>query len=124
MYTRWYAQRWGREYLNAEWCAIFIAWAADKAGVLKRVGADAYTPSWADWYARKGRWGRKPKRGAVVFYDWQGGKARWGIDHVGIVERIHPDGSITAIEGNASGKVRRTWRSPSVIVGYGYWMGD
>lgn len=119
-YTRWYARLKGSIFLTAPWCAIFVAWAAEEADVRARVGTYAYTPTWAAWYASKGRWGTKPKRGAVVFFDWAGGKSRAGIDHAGIVEKVHSDGSITTIEGNSSGRVQRVHRFSS-IVGYGYW---
>ncbi|GII83281.1 hypothetical protein Ssi03_12710 [Sphaerisporangium siamense] len=84
------------------------------------VGTYAYTPTWAAWFAAKGRWGIKPRRGAIVFYDWAGGKSRAGIDHAGIVEKVYSDGSISSIEGNSSGRVQRVHRSSS-IVGFGYW---
>jgi surface antigen len=88
--------------------------------VRSKTGTDAYTPTWANWYAAKGRWGTKPKVGAMVFYDWGGSKSRANIDHVGIVEKVNSDGSIVTIEGNHSNAVARVNRS-SNIVGYGYW---
>ncbi|WP_052422512.1 CHAP domain-containing protein [Nonomuraea candida] len=102
------------------WCAIFISWAAEEAGVRSKTGTEAWTVGWANWYAAKGKWGTKPKVGALVFYDWSGGKSRSGIDHVGIVEKVNANGSIVAIEGNHSNAVARVPRSSS-IVGYGYW---
>lgn len=119
-YTRWYASLEGSEYLYAEWCAMFLAWSAEQAHVRSLTGTFAYTPTWAEWFAKKGRWGTTPKRGAIVFFDWAGGKSRAGIDHVGIVETVHRDGSVTTIEGNASNRVQRRERSFG-IVGYGYW---
>jgi surface antigen len=119
-YTRWYSKLKGSEYLHAEWCAIFLAWAAEKAHVRARTGTAAYTPAWANWFAKNGKWGIKPQRGSVVFFDWKGGKSRSGIDHVGIVEKVHSDGTITTIEGNHSNTVARVKRASS-IVGYGHW---
>ncbi|WP_431911744.1 CHAP domain-containing protein [Nonomuraea jabiensis] len=121
-YTRWYANSLGkgRAFLRSEWCAIYLAWSAQQAGVRTKTGTAAWTVAWANWYARKGMWRAKPQRGAMVFFDWAGGKSRSGIDHVGIVERVHKDGSITSIEGNASDAVRRRHHSGR-IVGYGYW---
>jgi surface antigen len=80
----------------------------------------AHTVTWANWYAAKGRWGTEPKVGAMVFYDWGGSKSRGNIDHVGIVEKVHSNGTITTIEGNHGDRVARVKRSGS-IVGYGYW---
>ncbi|MGS2646097.1 CHAP domain-containing protein [Streptosporangium sp. G12] len=121
-YTRWYTNdlNMGSYFLHAPWCAIYIAWVAEQVGVRAKVGTDAYTPTWASWYAAKGRWGTTPRPGAMVFFDWGGGKSRSGIDHVGIVEKVHSDGSVTSIEGNSSGRVQRVHRTSS-IVGYGYW---
>lgn len=121
-YTRWYANGIdkGSEFLSVAWCAIFISWVAEEAGVRSKTGTEAWTVGWANWYAAKGRWGTKPKVGALVFYDWGGGESRSGIDHIGIVEKVHSNGSITTIEGNHSNKVARVERSSS-IVGYGYW---
>lgn len=110
----------GQEFLTADWCDIFIAWVAEQAGVRKQVGTFAYTPDHANWFASKGRWGTTPKRGAIVFFDWQGGKARSGIDHVGIVFKINADGTIVTIEGNYHNRVAKVVRA-SGIVGYGYW---
>jgi surface antigen len=45
---------------------------------------------------------------------------RLHIDHVGIVEKVHSNGTITTIEGNHGDRVARVKRSGS-IVGYGYW---
>jgi surface antigen len=110
----------GPEYLYAEWCAIFLVWVADKTHVRSRTGTAAYTPSWAQSFAKQGRWGSQPQRGAFVFFDWAGSKSRLSIDHVGVVEKVHADGTITTIEGNKGNAVRRVERSHS-IVGYGYW---
>ncbi len=107
-------------FTTAPWCAIFVAWVAQQAGLRAKVGTDAYTPTWAAWYASKGRWHTTPKVGAIVFFDWGGSKSRVNIDHAAIVEKVNGDGSIETIEGNSSGRVQRVHRSSS-IVGYGYW---
>lgn len=121
-YTRWYSNELGKgsAFLYSDWCAIFLVWVAEEAGERKHIGTDAYTPTWAEWYARKGRWGTEPRVGAIVFFDWAGGKSRAGIDHVGIVEKVNGNGTITTIEGNADNQVQRRSRSFG-IVGYGYW---
>jgi LysM repeat protein len=59
----------------------------------------------------------------VVFFDWNGdGEA----DHVGLVEKVNPNGSIGTIEGNSTnpsggrfGVFRHTESAP-YILGYGY----
>lgn len=98
---------------------MFIAWAAQKAGVADYVGQFAWTPSHASWFIKQGAWSAAPEPGALVFYDWSGGKSYKGIDHVGIVERVEGK-KIHTIEAN----VDRVWlkrkvRETEKVVGYG-----
>ena len=98
---------------------MFLAWAANKAGVSEYVGEFAWTPSHAAWFIQKGAWSKKPEPGALVFFDWRGGKSYKGIDHVGIVERVAGK-KIHTIEAN----VDRVWlkrkvRTTDKVVGYG-----
>jgi hypothetical protein len=98
---------------------MFIAWAADKAGVGEYVGQFAWTPSHAAWFIKQGAWSDKPEPGALVFYDWGGGKSYKGIDHVGIVEKV--DGKkIRTIEANVDRVwLKRKFRDTEKVVGYG-----
>lgn len=41
-----------------------------------------------------------------------------GSGHIGIVERVNPDGSLTTIEGNRSDRVDQVRRSKSEAVGF------
>ncbi|WP_174889847.1 CHAP domain-containing protein [Acrocarpospora pleiomorpha] len=107
------------QYRNAPWCDMFIAWAADKAGVSDYVGEFAWTPSHARWFEQHQAWTDQPEPGALVFFDWSGGDDIKGIDHVGIVEKVE-NGKIHTIEAN----VDRVWlkrkvRDESKVVGYG-----
>ncbi|MGC5014471.1 CHAP domain-containing protein [Streptosporangium sp. DT93] len=107
------------QYRTAPWCGMFIAWAAEKAGVQQYVGQFAWTPSQARWFETNGAWSRTPEPGALVFFDWSGGRDISGIDHVGVVERVE-GGTIHTIEGN----VDRIWlkrkkRDQDKVVGYG-----
>ncbi|MFE3450537.1 CHAP domain-containing protein [Nonomuraea sp. NPDC059194] len=107
------------QYRNAPWCDMFIAWAAQKAGVQQYVGQFAWTPSHAAWFIQRGAWSDRPEPGALVFYDWKGGKSYKGIDHVGIVEKV-AGSKIHTIEAN----VDRVWlkrkvRDTDQVVGYG-----
>ncbi|MFI7144201.1 CHAP domain-containing protein [Nonomuraea sp. NPDC050022] len=119
-FGQWYADRVkDPQYRDAPWCDMFIAWAADKAGVGDYVGQFAWTPSHASWFMKQRAWSQQPEPGALVFFDWGGGKSYKGIDHVGIVERV--DGKkIHTIEAN----VDRVWlkrksRDTDKVVGYG-----
>ncbi|GAA3471203.1 hypothetical protein GCM10018965_057560 [Nonomuraea roseola] len=98
---------------------MFISWAAQKAGVQEFVGQFAWTPSHAAWFIKQGAWSQRPEPGALVFYDWKGGKSYKGIDHVGIVEKV-VGSKIHTIEAN----VDRVWlkrkvRDTEKVVGYG-----
>jgi surface antigen len=124
-------QKYGAEYgLNGQaWCAIFQWWTfthADAAGLIAKA---AYTPTLAGWFQSQGRAGRTPQVGALVFYNWPGdGVDR--IQHVGIVEAVNGDGTITTVEGNTTsgvagdqshgGGVWRRKRSTGPVVVYGY----
>ncbi|GGP05038.1 hypothetical protein GCM10012278_22850 [Nonomuraea glycinis] len=119
-FGHWYADRLkDPQYQDAPWCDMFIAWAADKAGVTDYVGQFAWTPSHAVWFIKKDAWSQRPEPGALVFFDWKGGKSYKGIDHVGIVERVEGK-KIHTIEAN----VDRVWlkrkvRETDKVVGYG-----
>jgi hypothetical protein len=105
---------------TAPWCDMFIAWAADKAGVKDWVGEFASTPDHAAWFQKQHAWGTKPQPGALVFYSWSGSKGIADINHVGLVERVE-GGTLHTIEGNTDGvHLMRKTRDTSSVVGYGY----
>lgn len=120
-FGQWYADRVkDPQYRDAPWCDMFIAWAADKAGVGDYVGQFAWTPSHAAWFIKQGAWSQQPEPGALVFFDWGGGKSYKGIDHVGIVERV--DGKkIHTIEANVDNVwlKRKSRDMHKDVVGYG-----
>ncbi|SDG52493.1 CHAP domain-containing protein [Sinosporangium album] len=120
-YGEWYAETIDihPKYRNAPWCDMFIAWAAEQAGLAEVVGQFAWTPSHAVWFQQQAAWSDSPEPGAVVFYDWAGGDAIKGIDHVGLVEKVR-DGKIHTIEANVDGVwLKRKVRDESKVVGYG-----
>lgn len=94
-YIGWYGG-FGR---NTAWCAIFVSWCANQAGVSTSVIPKySLVSAGMAWYQRQGRFKKKgyqPKRGDIVFF-----KER-GRSHTGIVERS--DGSrFYTIEGNST----------------------
>ncbi|QXJ20281.1 CHAP domain-containing protein [Actinomadura graeca] len=107
-------------FKTAPWCDMFLAWAADKAGVTEQAGQFASTIEHAQWFRKHDAWGTKPEPGALVFYDWSGSDDPDQIDHVGIVEKV--DGkTLHTIEGNADGyKLTRKTRDLDTVVGFGY----
>jgi surface antigen len=124
-YSTWYG-------LAGPWCQMLQNWLHVSLG-MEPPGyvagsvpkGSAYTPACADWFAKRGRWTRTPERGALVYFDFPGDGVN-RISHVGVVEQVNADGSITTIEGNTDeaggrtgGKVMRKVRRGPSIVGYG-----
>lgn len=104
------------------WCAAFASWCLDQGGALD-VAKFVYCPTGVNEYKAAGRFGRDPRIGAVVFFQWPGQDRAC---HVGLVEAVRADGSVVTIEGNtddagggSGGKVMRHVRR-AFIVGYGY----
>ena len=108
------------DYKDAAWCAMFISWLGNQFHFNDQMGFDAWTVAHAEWFQQHGRWGHTPKPGAVVFFDWDGGKSTDGIDHVGLVVKDNGDGTIETIEGNANNEVEHRQRSTDLVAGYGY----
>jgi hypothetical protein len=101
-------------YGGAPWCAYFVSWAAAQAGYPLGEEGQGYgaVEQIHDWGARTGRLlpaGAVPQPGDIVLY---GGR------HVGLVEAVNPDGSLTTIEGNYQHRVSRVHRSPSEATGF------
>lgn len=93
--------KFGRAYgLNHEpWCGMAVTYWAAKARCRSIIPKYAYTPAGAAYFKHIGRWGHKPKVGAIVFYDTAGlGR----ISHTGVVEKVLPHGAWYAIEGNTN----------------------
>ncbi|HEY2536387.1 MAG TPA: CHAP domain-containing protein [Solirubrobacteraceae bacterium] len=90
-----------------EWCSLFAAWVWQHAGVPLpgSTAAYGYSGSLYTWTREHG--GRvlptnaRPSPGDAVFY----GTDPNASAHVGIVQRVYPDGRITTIEGNYANRV-------------------
>ncbi|MFI0483560.1 CHAP domain-containing protein [Actinomadura sp. 9N215] len=110
-----------KDYKGAQWCNMFVSWLGAQTGV-KNMGWDAYTVQHATWFKKTDRWGKKPKPGAVVFFDWKNGSRGdiGDIDHVGLVVKENKNGTVSTIEGNTDNAVQKKTRDKSEIVGYGY----
>lgn len=122
-YGDWYAKHVASGdsyYSTAPWCDMFLAWAADKAGVQASTGEFAATVDHAKWFQQQGAFGHTPEPGAIVFFSWTGSNSIDDIEHVGIVESV--DGTtLHTIEGNTTGgNLMRKTRDTSQAVGYGY----
>ena len=120
-YNEWYGIN------GIPWCAVFVSWVLDKAGLTELHGlqnprGSAYCPYIEKYYRREGRWQSMPQVGAIVLFDWRGDGVS---DHIGFVEQVINEKIIT-IEGNTSvndnsngGQVQRRERFSNQIRGYG-----
>ncbi|HEY9695850.1 MAG TPA: peptidoglycan-binding protein [Trichocoleus sp.] len=113
-YGEWYGAN------GHPWCAMFVSWVFAHEGMplsFTTKKGFAYCPSGMAGFKARGQWHVSgPRPGDVVFFNWDGGR----VDHVGIVESVNKDGSITTIEGNTShNKVEHRHRSGKTIAGYG-----
>lgn len=114
--TQWYG-------VDAAWCDMSISYEAAHSDNLAAVmGKFAWTVAHARAFQSHGRWhyglgGARP--GDVVFFDWQGTRTVDNIDHVGLIEAVHANGTITTLEGNTSDAFHRRVRTNACVVGYG-----
>lgn len=120
-YGAWYGMD------GQSWCAMFISWLF-RYNLSAIGGKFAYTPTFAQHFRDAGRFGKAPRVGAIVFYDFPDSVDR--IQHVGLVT-AYDRKTITTIEGNTSsgahgsqsnggGVYRRVRPRDRSIVGYGY----
>jgi len=88
----------------APWCAYFVSWAARDAGA--PIGPAGQGEGSVDalyaWAQQSGKAipagpGVTPQPGDLIVWD----------EHIGIVESVNPDGTMTTIEGNSSDQVAR-----------------
>ena len=106
---------------HSEYCAMFLKWCADKAGV-SIPGYNAYCPSWQSAAKNNKTWVDKNsvQSGDILFFNFDGGST---AVHVGILES-RSGNTLTTIEGNTSNPnnskqegVYRKTRPLSYIVG-------
>ena len=105
-----------------EWCACFVSWCADQAGLIQKEAVPKFSvcTDGVAWFQARGKWrsgGSVPTSGTIIFFDWDHDGAS---DHVGIVESC--DGTtVHTIEGNSGDAVKQnsyTVNSQSIL-GYG-----
>ena len=114
-YGAWYGMN------GVAWCAIFVSWCANKAGILGTVVPKFHWCANAvNWFKARGRYMVRgfgtPKPGDIIFF-YTGSN---GFYHVGVVNYVK-NGIVHTVEGNASDSVQM--RSYSIndtrIHGYG-----
>lgn len=90
---------------GVSWCAIFICWLMQKGSVV--IPAKARTASSRTMYAEAVKAGLGVKMNAIrqgdVVHMSRGPRNKW-LGHVGIVERVLPNGMVETVEGNTNGK--------------------
>jgi hypothetical protein len=96
------------------WCAYFASWAAGQGGqpLGDRGQGLGSVGQIADWAQASGRLlpaSATPAPGDLILF---------GDSHVGVVESVNPDGSLTTVEGNYANAVSRVTRSPAEATGY------
>jgi cell wall-associated NlpC family hydrolase len=98
-------------YPGAPWCAYFVSWAAAQAGspVGDRGQGLGSVAAITDWASRTGRLVSQPQPGDLILF---------GTEHVGIVQSVNPDGTLTTVEGNASNAVSIEQHSAGEATGF------
>jgi hypothetical protein len=96
------------------WCAYFVSWAAAQAGAPlgdhgQGLGAVAQIEDWARSTGKLLPADATPRPGDLILF---------GSQHVGIVESVGADGTITTVEGNSGNAVRRRERAPGEATGF------
>jgi hypothetical protein len=96
------------------WCAYFASWAAQQAGA--PLGSNGQglgsVGEIADWAASTGRLlsaSATPQPGDLILF---------GDRHIGLVESVNPNGTLTTVEGNYANAVTRVTRSPGEATGF------
>ena len=82
------------------------------------IGRECGVPRHLAWFQEQGIWlGQAwPQSGDIVIFNFDGGP----VDHIGIVERVQADGSISTLEGNYNSRVARAYYdwNHEAIAGY------
>lgn len=118
-YGQWYNLN------GVKWCAIFVSWVFDKAGVplgnIQSAKGIHHCQSAHNYYKSKGMLTTAPEPGDIVIYDWEG---NGHADHIGIFIRWKNSQKtlLEAYEGNTSqgnnsdgGKVMLRERSRNIV---------
>lgn len=121
-YGRWFAGLVGDSaYAKGDFCAMGLLWTANKIGHLDLLGGArrdwAWVPSWWQHWKAIGQSTSAPKRGRIVFFDFN----RSGDpEHVGACLADNRDGTIDTIEFNTlSGQCALRTRRTADVLGYG-----
>lgn len=103
-----YKQYWNAPS-TAAWCGYFACWVLRKAGITDGP-ATGWTPNIVQWGKDRGKWKTADAHpGDLILFMWptvsKNGRGTPPVCHVGLVETVNADGTLTTIEGNTSAKV-------------------
>lgn len=122
-YCRWFGKIPGypRDGYGYPWCAVFVAWCAEKAGIASLYPKTAGCATAVNWFRNQGRFSYYPAVGAQVFFGSGGGA------HTGLVIAYDAD-TITTVEGNTNANgsaegdgvyLKTRQRRDAYVYGYG-----
>ena len=107
---------------RAEWCAMFVSWCADQAGLIDAGAIPKFENCvWGvNWFKDNAGWAdgsAEPSPGDIIFFDWE---PDGYPDHVGIVEK-REEGLVYTVEGNVNDDCAqgRYYVCDTCIFGYG-----
>lgn len=124
--VKYNTEYYGREVQGSAypWCCAFVWWVFKKAGLSNLFYGGKKTASCItlyNYYKKAGQAVTNYKAGDIVFFNFSGGTK---AQHVGIVEKVNADGSLTTIEGNTGtsnqangGAVMRRTRQLKYVIG-------
>ena len=97
-YNTWY---YGKEVNGSAypWCCVFVEWVLRNTGLLMRT---ASCTALYNSMKSKGQVVTKPQAGDLVFFNFSSKVKCETMKHIGIVESVNNDGSVSTIEGNTS----------------------
>lgn len=111
---------------SAQWCDMFLSWCADRAGVdllPAPKGSAGVAVTWNAYEAAGLTTDSEPRRGDLIVFNYSDHP-----NHIGIVEAVNSDGTLTTIQGNTTDAgIGRTgnccrrkivYRTSPYIVGY------
>lgn len=122
-YGAWYPMN------NNAWCAMFVSWCADQAGISTSViPKHASCDVGMQWFIERELFSYgsayggtyTPKRGDIVYFGYKTSSGVFDSTHVGIIYEVDAE-KIYSIEGNSSNKVQTVpyKMSSSYVLGYG-----
>ena len=95
VYGAWYDSIKGTNFTNSAWCAMFVSWCANQAGIDQNILTyRSYVPDMVKDFQSRGQWQNRnyiPSRGDIIIVNSSG--------HVGIVTGVSGN-TVYTIEGN------------------------